>query len=248
MTDRQKQILEELTHANRMEVNALAVRLGVSQVTVRKDLAALEKIGLIRREFGFACIGSRDDLNTRLAYHYEEKTRIARMAAELVEPGENVMIESGSCCVLLAEELVKRKRDVTIITNSAFIAGYLRSHPAARVILLGGNYQPEAQVMVGPLVRTCAEQFFVDKLFIGTDGYRSDSGFTSSDMLRAEAVNAMRRQVQRTIILTESQKFSTSGVVSLVRNRDVYAVCTDANVPKEAEDELTACGVQIYKA
>lgn len=72
------------------------------------------------------------------------------------------MIESGSCCALVALEIAKTKKDVTLITNSAFIADYIRKHTAIKIILLGGEYQHESQVMVGPMMRKCAEAFFVD--------------------------------------------------------------------------------------
>lgn len=247
MIERQKQILEALTKAQRLEVAQLAEALRVSQVTMRKDLDQLEKRGLIKREHGFAIIGSSDDLNNRLAYHYEEKRRIAQLAAEGIAPGETVMIESGSCCALLAEELVKTKRDVTIITNSAFITGHLRANPHAKMILLGGDYQLESQVMVGPIVRLCAEQFFVDKLFVGTDGFTAQFGFTNSDMMRAEAVRAMGKQAKKRIVLTESQKFLSHGVVSLMRTADVFAVYTDKGIPAETEAFFEKSGVLVYK-
>jgi len=87
------------------------------------------------------------------------------------------MIESGSCCALLASELVSAKQNVTIITNSAFIADYIRKSPYAKIILLGGEHQNESQVMVGPIVRSCVQNFMVDKLFIGTDGVKKKSGW-----------------------------------------------------------------------
>lgn len=247
MIDRHKQILEELTRAQKLEVSVLAERLGVSQVTVRKDLDALEKRGLVDREHGFALIGASDDLNNRLAYHYDEKRQIAQIAARDIHPGDTVMIESGSCCALLAEELVSTRQDVTIITNSAFIAGYVRARPGARIVLLGGDYQLQSQVMVGPLVRLCAEQFFVDKLFIGTDGFNAQYGFTGSDMMRAEAVRAMRRQATKTIVLTESRKFLAHGVVSLVPTGEVYEVYTDGDIPAESEQCLLEHGVRLNK-
>lgn len=247
MNDRHKKILEALTHAQKLEVTTLAEAIGVSPVTMRKDLDTLEKRGLIRREHGYALIGSNDDLGNRLAFHYEEKQRIAKLAAASIASGETVMIESGSCCALLAEVLVKAKRDVKIITNSAFIAGYVRSDLAAKIVLLGGDYQLESQVMVGPLVRLCVEQFFVDKLFIGTDGITKQNAFTNSDMMRAEAVKAMSQHADKTIILTESRKFSSHGVVPVINAKDVYAVYTDENIPQEAEKRLTDLNVLVYK-
>ena len=77
----------------------------------------LEAKGLIKREHGYALLCSNDDINNRLAYHYELKRRIAQAAASLVRDGETVMIESGSCCALLADELCTRKRDCLLYTS-----------------------------------------------------------------------------------------------------------------------------------
>lgn len=98
MPSRTNRILEILTERTRVEVSALAEELGVSQVTMRKDLTELERRHLIRREHGYAVLRSTDNVEGRLAYHYEEKRAIARRAAELVRDGDTVMVESGSCC------------------------------------------------------------------------------------------------------------------------------------------------------
>ncbi|MBQ4303688.1 MAG: DeoR/GlpR transcriptional regulator, partial [Lachnospiraceae bacterium] len=160
--DRTGQILELLVGQQKIEVAELAAKLQVSQVTIRKDLDDMEERGLITREHGYAALSDRDDIQGRLAVHYEEKMKIARRAADLVEDGETIMIESGSCCALLARVLAQSKKDLTIITNSAFIAAYIRGAADFQIILLGGIYQPSAQVMVGPMVRQCAENFWVD--------------------------------------------------------------------------------------
>lgn len=76
-------------------------------------------------------------MNYRLAYNYDLKRKISREAAKLINNGETVMIESGSTCALLAEELAFNKNDVTIITNSCFIASYIRKAELVKVILLG---------------------------------------------------------------------------------------------------------------
>ena len=118
-TDRSSQILELLTKENKVEVTALSELLKVSQVTIRKDLDALEQQGIIRREHGYALLQNMDDLGARIAYHYDAKKKIAEKAAELVQDGDTIMIESGSCCALLADTLVQTRSDLTIITNSA---------------------------------------------------------------------------------------------------------------------------------
>lgn len=247
MTNRQTKILEIVTERNRIEVAKLAELLGVSQVTTRKDLDQLEMKGLIKREHGFALLSSNDDINNRLAYHYDLKRRIAQAAAGLVRDGETVMIESGSCCALLADELCTHKRDVTIVTNSAFIAGYIRRLPAAKIILLGGDYQNESQVMVGPVARQCVRNFFVNKLFIGADGFRQESGFTGNDLLRAETVRDMAAQADKVIVLTESRKFSRQGVVTLLPTKQVAVVQTDDAIPLQQEQFLRQQGVEVRK-
>lgn len=247
MGSRQARLLELITENGRMEVSRLAELLGVSQVTIRKDLAALEEKGILRREHGYALLYSGEDINSRLAYHYESKRRIAQAAAAMVADGETVMIESGSCCALLAEELACARRDVTIVTNSAFIAGYVRRRPGAKIVLLGGDFQNEAQVMVGPMTRQCAENYFVDKLFVGADGYIEPYGFTGSDLQRAEAVRAMARQATHVIVLTESQKFRQKGTVALLPAEKIAMVVTDDAIPDTAAESLQSRSVKITR-
>lgn len=247
MIDRHNKILELLTEHSKMDVAELSQRLNVSQVTIRKDLDLLGNRGLIKREHGFAHLYSSDNINSRLAYHYEIKQNIAKKALELIEDGETIMIESGSCCALLASEIAHNKKDITIITNSAFIADYIRDETNTKIILLGGDYQNEAQVMVGPMMRRCAETFFVDKLFIGTDGFSEKSGFTGNDYMRAEAVRDMARQADKVIVITESKKFETRGLVSLLPTKDVYAVITDNHIPAQQEEYLLEQNVKVMK-
>jgi DeoR/GlpR family transcriptional regulator of sugar metabolism len=156
--ERQKKLLDAIATGERIEVAKLAEMLGVSTVTLRKDMDHLKEKGIIRHEKGYVSPGSSDDINNRLSYHYETKRKIARAAAELVKDGEAVMIESGSCCAILAEELAYNRRDVRIITNSAFIAAYIRRLPYAKIVLLGGDYQNESQVMVEIGRASCRER------------------------------------------------------------------------------------------
>ena len=247
MKNREPLILEILAERGKVEVSALAELLGTSQVTIRKDLDTLEKRGIIRREHGFAVFGGSDDINNRLAYHYEEKRRIARKASRLVEPGETVMIENGSCCALLAEELAVSNPGITIVTNSAFIASYIRKSEKAHIILLGGDFQNDAQVMVGPILRTCAAQFFVDKLFIGVDGFSEKLGFTGNDHLRVQAVRDMAEHADRIFVVTESSKFTRHGVVPLLVPEKPVHVITDPLLSPEAEAALRRAGIGVSR-
>lgn len=243
--NRTNQILELITEEGKIEVAELARRLDVSQVTIRKDLDNLEERGIIRREHGWAVLHNGDDLSARLAYHYQEKELIARKAAELVQDGESVMIENGSCCALLAETLARTHRDLTILTNSAFIASYIRDREHVQVVLLGGIYQPEAQVMVGPMVRQCAENFWIDRFFIGVDGWSERTGFTNRDQLRAQAVRDMAGQAEQVIVLTESEKFGIRGTVPLNLKNQIKMVITDSRLDSGTAQILSDQGIII---
>ena len=248
MKNRGNKILELLTKNNKIEVSLLAEELCVSQVTMRKDLDELESKGIIKREHGFALLCSADDINGRIAYHYEEKRKIAEKAAELISNGDTIMIENGSCCALLADTLTATKKDLTIITNSAFIAEYIRGKSNFQINLLGGIYQQDSQVMVGPMILQCVENFFVDRFFIGTDGYSTKMGFTNQDQMRAQAVRDMARQAEKVIVLTESEKFSKRGIVPLNLKDQIKAVITDNEIDSFYEAELISKRIQVIKA
>lgn len=246
MTERQTKILQLVNENRKIEVTILAELLKVSQVTVRKDLDALEDLGLLIREHGYAQVCNSDDINNRLAVRYDVKMKIARAAADIISNGETLMIESGSSCAILAEILAKEKKDITIITNSAFISNHIRNTAISKVVLLGGEYQRESQVMVGPLVRKCAREFYVDKLFMGTDGFIPQAGFTCGDMMRAEAMKTMSESAKHAIILTDSSKFSQQGVVLQSRFEYIQMVFTDNGIPNSAKDILENNKIMVY--
>ena len=115
MTERQSKLIKLVNLYQKIEVSRLAELLDVSQVTIRKDLDHLEEEGLLSREHGYALIKNANDINTRLTINYDKKIEIATKAAEMVSNGETVMLESGSTCTLLAEQLAKLKKDARII-------------------------------------------------------------------------------------------------------------------------------------
>ena len=245
MSTRQLTLLESIVGAGRIAVAELAGIAHVSTVTIRKDLDDLEARGLIRRERGVAMLVSPDDPAGRLAYHYAEKVRIAAAAAATVNDGETVMIEAGSCCAILAEQISIQCTGITIVTNSAFIAQRLGAHPMVSTVLLGGEQQHDSRVLVGPMVELCARQFIVDRLFIGTDGFTPSLGFTARDYMRATAVRALASRAERVVVLTESEKLGSHGPVPLLGADEVAALWTDSAAPDAQVDALTGAGVEV---
>lgn len=245
MGKRDARILEIVTSEMKVEVASLADRLGVSAVTMRKDLDALQAKGLLVREHGFAMLANPNDVDGRLAYHYKEKLQIARRAAQLVPDGSTIMIESGSCCALLARELADHSEGVTIITNSAFIANYVRDSTRVSCILLGGSYQQDSQALVGPLVRTCAQQFYAERLFIGADGWIEGMGFTNADQMRADAVSAMADSAAEVVVLTESEKFEQRGAVVMRLPGKRLSVITDSRITDVQRSAVEGSGIAV---
>jgi len=245
--DRIVRILDLLASNKKIKTTLLAEMLDVSQVTLRRDLEKLEKRGIISRSHGYVSLDGADDTGKRMAFSYSIKRKIAKAAALTVEEGETVMIESGSCCALFAEELALAKKNVTIITNSAFLANYVCKLQSVKVILLGGYFQPESQVLVGPMTVKCGEIFFSEKYFLGTDGFIPEYGFTGRDHMQVETAQELAKRAKNIFILTESAKFKRRGAYSLIGFDRLSGVFTDDNVPKDAEAVLLKNNVQLYK-
>ncbi|MGI1770783.1 DeoR/GlpR family DNA-binding transcription regulator [Streptococcus uberis] len=243
--NRLEKIIQLVSDHKRIDVNSLSELLGVSKVTVRKDLDKLESKGLLRREHGYAVLNSGDDLNVRLSYNHNVKRKIAEKAAELVQDNDTIMIESGSTCALLAEVLCQTKRNIKIITNSCFIANFLRQYDSCQIILLGGNYQPNSEVTVGPLLKQMVDLFHVDRVFAGTDGFSPEVGFMCKDMMRCEGVQYMADAAEETIILTDSSKFSKSSLVHQLSLDRVSRVITDKELDAENRNLLGSFGIAL---
>lgn len=245
MKERHTQLVEYVSLQGKVEVNELAKYLNTSAVTIRKDLDYLADRGILRRERGFAVLNDPQDINYRMAFHYEIKKKIATAALELVKDGESVIIEAGSTCALFAEELAKKKKDITIITNSIHIANFVKDFSSVNIVLLGGNYQKKWQALVGPMTKACIKEFSVDKIFVGVDGYSRQNGFTGNDLIRLDTLKTMMESAKKTIVLTESDKFTKNGTVSFLKLEDVSHIITDSDIPFEEFEFIEKQGITI---
>lgn len=243
---RQQRIME-ITHAmKKVEVSYLAKEIDVSEVTIRKDLSKLEALGLIKREHGYATINNEDDLNFRMSLNYQQKKRIAKKAATSIRSGETIFIESGSTCALLAEALKASHQDITIVTNSYFIAERLREANNITVVLLGGIYQKDSQVTVGPMVKEAASNFYVEKFFVGIDGYDDERGFTGIDIQRSEVSRYLSERAEKTIILTDSSKFGHRGTVKVFDTQEVQQIYTDDQLEDKYIQQFNEKGIELF--
>lgn len=247
--DRKTTIIEIVNKKGSVSVKDLADILETSQVTIRKELTDLDEKGLIKREHGYAIKLDNNRIDTRIGINYGLKKSIAKLAAESISDGETLMIESGSTNTLLAEAIGKSKKNVTIITNSTYIANYLQDFKETQVILLGGFYQRESQVNTGPLTKWCAEQFMVDKIFVGVDGYDPKEGFSVIDLDRAQTVRDMAESAKKICVITDSSKFKEKSTVKLFSLEKIAYVYTDANIKKEDKETLEKndINLKIYK-
>lgn len=244
LNERQLAILNRVISSPKINVAELSEEFSVSQVTIRQDLRILEQNGMLKRFHGGAMPVSDDDIMKRLSFNYDVKLKIACKAASLVNNGETVMIESGSTNALLARELAK-KNDVTIITNCAFISRYVRGMNSLKIILIGGDYQHESEVLVGPLTRICLKEFNVDKVFIGVDGFSPTTGFTCINLMRAEVARAMANRANKVIVVTDSSKFDKVGVACQFKPEEANMVITDENLSDKHLQTLNSFGIEV---
>lgn len=238
MNQRQLNILERLSEAKKIDVNELSHFFDVSAVTIRKDLDTLETLGLLRREHGFALINHEDNIHYRLALGYQDKQSMALKALDLIEANETIMIESGSSCTLLALEIAKRNQNNTIITNSTFIARYLKHYPLTKVIVLGGTYQAYSEANVGPLIQHSLSPFHVNKLFIGTDGIDDVHGFSGSDFERCETVKWMRQHADDVYVISRSHKLHKHASYGLFSLAEVHTLISDDHITEHDRNWL----------
>ena len=243
MTERQKRILSLMSEGGQINVSDLSDQFGVSGVTIRQDLDALQSEGLLRRVHGGAVLPSAEDIAHRLGINFEKKHAIAERAAAFVESGDTIFIEAGSTNALLARQLANR-RDIRVVTNNVFIARTLKDSEVT-VILLGGVYQHESECVVGQLAKLGTEQLNFAKTFIGLDGLTFDAGLTCSDMMRAEIAGTAVQKAGRVFVLTDSPKFGRVALSRICNLDEVDHIVTDAEIPGEYRERLPEYGVEL---
>jgi DeoR family galactitol utilization operon repressor len=247
LTDREKEIVRLLAEDRAVAVSRLSEQLGVSTVTIRSDLNNLAKKGVVVRTRGGAAPAFHPNVMIRQNLRVEEKNRIAQAAADLVKDGDTIMIEAGTTTSLIARYLLG-KRFVSIVTNSSLILPFARSNPGIHLTVVGGEFRPATESLVGPIALGELERFHVRLAFLGTDGFSMEGGLTTNLVEGAEIVRKMAERAGSTILVADSSKFGKIGFVHVLPVQQLTTLITDTGLPPEARAALTDSGVEVIQA
>lgn len=247
LNERRREILDIVAEKGKVGVSELAKRFGVTPVTARADLAALEDEGYIVRTHGGAVSAFHPGILERIHSRRDVKSKIARAAAEMIRDGESVVLTAGTTTALIPKYL-NGKRDVHIVTNNTLMLMYARNNPQLRVTLLGGDFRPSEEGVVGPLALRAVEQFHVTKAFVGVDGASVKQGFTANSIDSADFVRKMAEQADDVVVVADSSKFGEAGFARILPFGKVHVLVTDSGINREFEKELISANVRIIKS
>ncbi|ACQ81203.1 transcriptional regulator, DeoR family [Beutenbergia cavernae DSM 12333] len=241
---RRARILAEVARTGGVRVADLVEALGVSEMTVRRDITALDRDGLLTRVHGGAVdregSASEPAFAEKLARSAPAKAAIAARAAALVEPGAAVAISGGTTTMALASAVagLEHAASLTILTNSLPAADVLHAAPRRPTVILTGGERTPSDALVGPAaVRTCAD-FHVDVLFLGVSGMDGRAGLTTPNLAEAETLAALIGCAQRVVVLADSAKWGVVGLRTLARWDAVDILVTDPDLPPDAREAL----------
>lgn len=245
-------ILEDLATSRVVSVAKLSRKFGISAVSIRSDLENLEARGLLRRIRGGAVSVPQTILEwsftEKMAMHREEKQRIGRAGAALVENGDVVIMDSGTTVLQVARHIsqaILASGQLTVVTSSLPIARELGSWKGVHMILLGGVYLPEQEVVVGPQALANLAQLHANKMFLGAGGISLDSGPTTATVLDAEVDRASVRASDSVIAVVDSSKIGRKGLASVVPITDIDVLITDTGAPDEFVTKARQLGVDV---
>lgn len=241
---REKEIMRILSEEGTAPVAEISEMLEVSAVTVRSDLKNLADKGLIVRTRGGAFPAFHPAILERQKVMVEEKNRIAKAAAARVEDGDNLVIVAGTTTPLIVKYLLG-KRDVHIVTNSTLVYPYARINPAIRLTVVGGEFRPAAEAILGPEALLGLERFHVQKAFLGADGFSIGKGITADDVEAAEIVKVAAGQSEQSLLLADSSKYGRAGFAHIMGLEGIDGIITDTGLPAEARGALAGCGLSV---
>jgi DeoR family fructose operon transcriptional repressor len=248
--ERHRRILEVLQDREAVRVSVLAEVLGVSEVTVRRDLEALERRGLLERTHGGAVTVLRMREEPRyvdsITAHPEEKRFVGRAAAALVEPGDTVFLNSGTTTLEVFRHI--EAPSVKVITNSVGIAMEAAGRDV-ELILVGGRYRASSNSLAGPLATATLRTVTATRAFIGVEGVSPRSGLTTPTAAEAEVARLMIERTRGEVaVVADHSKLGTVADFTVAELDRVGRLVVDAGIGDDYRRELADLGVELLIA
>jgi DeoR family transcriptional regulator of aga operon len=234
-------------------VTDLAGRFGVSAVTVRADLSALEARARVRRVRGGAVpLGERERPFESSQWEAPvQKSSIGVRAAAMIADGDTVILDVGTTTTAIARALVLRTdlRDVTVVTNGLNIALELEpAAPRVSVVVTGGTLRPLQHSLVNPLGTVLLERLRASVAFVGCNGVDPEVGVTNVNLPEAEVKRAMLLAARRRVIVADGSKVGEVELAKVCDIEEVHLIITDPSADPEVLTEITAAGCQVELA
>ncbi|MGE5704167.1 MAG: DeoR/GlpR family DNA-binding transcription regulator [Clostridia bacterium] len=250
--ERKEYILEQLHTAGKVRTNDLVEKLQVSSETIRRYLEELEYENKCKRVYGGAVKINLDreepSLFTREILYAEEKKRIGRVAASLVQNGDIIVIDDGTTSLQMIHFL-GNKKNLTIITNSVTALTLLvdsvnKGLLDCEIYFIGGKVQPKHFRITGSVAQDMLENFYVDKAFVSIDGIVLNKGITSFDAERALMVRKFIDHAKQSIVLTDHSKLGSSNLYKIADLKEIDIVISDVPAPKDWVAQLDAKDIE----
>lgn len=245
---RRARIIEKLQRDGNVDVTLLSRFFGVSEVTIRNDLSHLEHKGLLIRTRGGALkqalVGADFALSEKRRRHFAEKQRIGKKAADLIQNGDTVILDSGTTTMEIARNLGNHS-DLTIITNALNIAASLANYNNCKVIMLGGAMRDKSLSLVGAQAEENLKNYSCDKLFLGVDGVECGYGLSTPNMEEAHLNRLMIDVVKEVFLVTDSSKFLRRSFAFISPVEKIDTIITDRGIPEEEYKAISDLRVTI---
>ena len=248
-TQLRRKKIEEILHAEGFcNVTSLARVLGVSEVTIRNDLSALEDEGKVTRIHGGAILAmerSRGEyFEERTSINQGKKLWIARRAAELVENYDSILLDASTTAFYIADYL-KNHHDLTVFTNGIEVAFRLAENRSNKVVLTGGLLRPETGSLTGQFGNGMLGGVRANKAFFSCTGWSPTMELMDDDLLEAQLKKEMVDAAEFAILLVDSSKFEKQGVATFAPLNRVGMVITDDEVSADRLEQLSQAGIQV---
>jgi DeoR family transcriptional regulator of aga operon len=246
--ERRQYIVALAQQHGRVLVEELSQSLGISRITIRKDLDYLQGRGALQRTHGGALlpgVGALSDpsLQEKEGLHSQEKQRISAAAVSMVQEGQCVLLDSGTTTTAIARAL-KKFSHLTIITNAVNIAAEL-SGTDFEVLLTGGALRKNSFSLVGPLAEDMLRDMHADILFLGVDGFDLEVGLTTPNVMESRVNRAMVKASSMVVAVCDSTKFNRRSLSKIVDASAIHHVITDSNLTKETAEALRNINIKL---